>query len=61
MTLTYKLDLDILPLDIHANFQVVCLSVQLGEWDRQTDTQTDDTKTITPVTSEMWGVIMFKK
>ena len=59
MTLTYELDLDILPLDLHAKIQV-CTSVRLGfiarRTDGHTDTQTQDVKTITPDTSETWGV-----
>ncbi len=45
MTLTYKLDLDILPLDLHAKIQM-CMSMYV------------DVKTITPDTSETWGVKM---
>ncbi len=57
MTLTYELDLDILPLDLHAKIEVhmsVCLAGRV----RRTHTQTADVKTITPVTLETWGVIM---
>ncbi len=61
MTLTYKLDLDIHPLDLHAKIQV-CMSVRSAGRVRRTHTQThkhtDDVKTITPITSEMWVVIM---
>ena len=55
MTLTYQLDLDILPLDPHAEIQVrmsVCLAVGA----RHTDTHTDNVKTITPDMSQTWGV-----
>ncbi len=59
MTLTYKLDLDLLPLDLPAKIQV-CMSVHstvtVRRADGRTDRQTDDAKTITPITSEMWGV-----
>ena len=60
MTLTYKLDLDILPLDLHANIQVrmSVRSVVRVVTDRHTHTQTDHVKTITPNTSETWGVII---
>ena len=59
MTLTYLPDLDILPLDLHANIQVH-MSVRLAGRVRRTHThtQTDDVRTITPDTSETWGVIM---
>ena len=43
MTLTFELDLDILPLDLHAKIQVcmsVRLSIRLWERDRHTRTQT---------------------
>ncbi len=59
MTLTYKLDLDILPLDLHAEIQVrisVRSAVRVVTH-TQTHTQTHDVKTITPITSETWGVI----
>ena len=49
MTLTYELDLDILPPDQHTKDQV-CMFVRSAMrvfTDRQTDT--DDVKTITPV------------
>ncbi len=60
MTLTYKLDLDILPLDPNAKNQD-CLFVRSSArvvTDTHTDTHrhTDDVKTITPITSETWGV-----
>ncbi len=58
MTLTYKLDLDILPLDLNAKNQD-CLFVRLPArvvTDTHTDTQTHDVKTITPITSETWGL-----
>ena len=52
MTLTFELDLDIIPLDLQAKIQV-CLSVRSAmsarQTDRQTDTQNDDAETITPV------------
>ncbi len=57
MTLTFELDLDILPLDLRTEIQV-CMSVRLAvrvvthtQTDTQTDTHTDDVKTITPDTS----------
>ena len=57
--MTYKLDLDILPLDLHANSSpYVCSFGQDSETDRQTDRLTNDVKTITPITSERWGVII---
>ncbi len=40
MTLTYELDLDIFPLDIHAKIQV-CMSVRSAVRVRRTDGQTD--------------------
>ena len=60
MTLTYKLDLDILPLDLHAKIQV-CTSVRsvvrvVTDRQTHTHTQTYDVKTITPDMSETWGV-----
>ncbi len=59
MTLTFELDLDILPLYLHAKIQV-CMSVRLAGRVRRTDghthRQTDDVKTITTDTSETWGV-----
>ncbi len=63
MTLTYELDLDILPLDLHAKIQV-CMSVRSAVrvvTDGQTDGQTHDVKTITPDTSQTWGVTMFRE
>ena len=50
MTLTFELDLDILPFDLHAKIQV-CTSVRSAVSARQTHTHTltDDAKTITPV------------
>ncbi len=51
MTLTYGIDLDILPLDLHTKEQVctfVCSAMRVFT-DRQTHTHTDDVKTITPV------------
>ncbi len=60
MTLTYKVDFDIHPLNHHAKIQV-CMSVRLARRVRRTDTHadrhTDDVKTITAITSETWGVI----
>ncbi len=52
MTLTFKLDLDILPLDSHTKIQgctFVRSPLRARHTDRQTDRQTDDAKTITPV------------
>ena len=63
MTLTYNLDLDILPLDLHAEIHV-CMSVRLVVrvvTHTQTDTHTDDVKTITPDTSQTWGVKIYYK
>ncbi len=62
MTLTYDLDLDILPLDLHTEIQVrmsVRLAVRVVT-DRHTHRHTDDVKTITPNTSQTqtWGVKM---
>ncbi len=54
MTLTYKLDLDILPLDLHAK-NLVCQSVRSSArlvTDTQTHRLTHDVKTIIP-TSDM--------
>ena len=54
MILTYKLDLDILSLDLHAEIQVrmsVCLVLRVD-----THTQTEDVKNITPDMSQMWGL-----
>ncbi len=53
MTLIYELDLDILPLDLHAEIQVcmsVCYVRRVGRTHRRTDTQTHthNAKTITP-------------
>ncbi len=51
MTLTFELDLDILPLDLHAKIQVrmsVCSTARVVTH-TQTDRQKDDVKTITPV------------
>ncbi len=59
MTLTYKLDLDTLPLDLHAKNKD-CLSVRSSAimvTDRQTLRHPADVKTITPITSETWGVM----
>ena len=49
MTLTYKPDLDILPLDLHAKSLYAHALCQ----ELKTDTQTDDAKTITSVKSEI--------
>ena len=60
MTLTYKLYLDILPLDLHTQIQVrmpVRLALKVVT-DRQTHTHRDGVKTITPDTSQTWGVII---
>ncbi len=40
----------------------VCPSIWLGKLDGRTDThtQTDDVKTVTPNTSETWGVIRIR-
>ncbi len=59
MTLTYKLELDILRLDIHAKIKV-CMYVCLARRVRRThtDRQTHDVNTITPDTSETWCVII---
>ena len=51
MTLTYKLDLDILPQYLHAKIPV-CMSIRLGGRVRQTLRQTENVKTITPHVSE---------
>ncbi len=56
MTLTYKLDLDILPLDLHAKIQVR-LSVRSAVRVRRTDGHTDNVKTTTPDTSQTWGIL----
>ena len=56
MTLTYKVGLDIFPLDLHAKIQVR-MSVRSDVRARWTDRHTNDVKTITPITSETWGVI----
>ena len=52
MTLTYDLDLDILPLDLHVKI-LVHTSVRSAGIVRLTD----DAKIITPNMSHMWGVI----
>ena len=51
MTLTFQLDLDILLLDLNTKNQVrmSVRSLVRVVTDRQTHTQTDDVKTITPV------------
>ena len=60
MTSNFEPDLDILPLDLNTKIQV-CMSVRLAMrvvLYRHTDTHIDDVKTITPDTSQTWGVIM---
>ncbi len=57
MTLIYRLDLDILPLDMYAKIQVRMSVYSAG---RETDGQTDDAKIITPIMSEMWGVKIYE-
>ncbi len=57
MTLTFKLDLDILTLDlpVHAKIQVrMCVRLALRV---VTDRHTDDVNTIIPDMSQTWGVI----
>ncbi len=49
-TLTYKLDLDILPLDLHAKIQIRT-SVRSAGIARRTDRQTNDVKTIRAIKS----------
>ncbi len=61
MTLTFKLDLDILPFDLHTEIQV-CMSDRLAMrvvTHRHTHTHTDNVKTIIPGTSQTWGVMIF--
>ncbi len=48
VTLTFELDLDNLPLDLHAKIQV-CTSFRARQMDRRTERHIDDAKTITPV------------
>ncbi len=48
MTLIFKLDLDILPPDLHTKIQG-CMFVRWALRARQTHTHTDNAKTITPV------------
>ena len=56
LTLTYKLDLDILPLDLHAKIQV-CMSARSAmRVVTHAHRHTHDVKTITPIMSETWGV-----
>ena len=58
MTLTYILDLDILPLDFHAKIQV-CMSVRSARRVRQTDGHTDTLTQTMPkqnIMSETLGV-----
>ena len=50
MTLTFELDLDIPPLDLHTKIQV-CMSIRLAVR-VVTHRHTDDVKTITPDTSQ---------
>ena len=47
MTLTFELDLDILPVDLHAKIQVRMFVRSLVRA-RHTDRRTDRVKTITP-------------
>ncbi len=64
MTLTYELDLDILPLDLHAKIQV-CMSVRSavrvvthGHTDTQTHTHTMS-KLLHPTRHKVtWGVMI---
>ena len=67
LPLTYDLDIWTWPrypstwLDVHAKIQVymsVCSARIARRTHIQTDTQTHDVKTITPITSETWGVKM---
>ncbi len=58
MTLTKELDLDILPLDLHAK-SLVYASLR-SDVRVVTDTQTDDVKTITPYTSQTWDAITIR-
>ena len=64
MTLVYDLDLDILLTAPPAKIQV-CMFVHSARrvrWkDRRTHTHTVDAETITPITSETWGVKIIKK
>ncbi len=46
MTLTYELDLDILPLDLHTKIQVR-MSIRVAGISRRTHRHTHDVKTIT--------------
>ena len=62
MTLTFELDLDILPLDLNTEIQLF-MSARLAvrvvtHRHTQRHTHTDDVKTFTPNTSQMWGVII---
>ena len=54
--LTYELDLDIHPLDLHAKIQVR-MSFRLLRRTRQMHRPSNGVKTITPNMSQMWGVI----
>ena len=56
LTLTYELELDILPLDRHAKIQVH-MSVRSANKARRTDRQTHHVKSLTPIMSETWDVI----
>ena len=62
MTLTYKADLNILPLDLHAkkSSPYVCpFGRESGNRHTHTDRrQTHDVKTITPDTSLLWGELI---
>ncbi len=61
MTLTFELDLDVFPLDLHAKIQVHTSANSafiVRRTDEQTDKRTHDAKTITPDMSEMWGVMI---
>ncbi len=61
MTLSYNLDPDILPLDLHTKIQVHTSVFSAARVVTPTHGKIDDTKTImiTPVTSEMWGVKLY--
>ena len=57
MTLTYKFDLDILPLYLHAEIQVCVSGHESGNI--HTDRQTHHVKTILKlITSQTWDVII---
>ncbi len=66
MTLTFKLDRYVLPLELYAKIIQVCVSFRSAMRVVLTDTHkhrhnilTDHVKTITPVMSQMWGVNMY--